>query len=189
MRLCSVEGCDRPHNAKGYCPMHYGRWRAHGDPLVTVQIFKHPDEATRKAKVREAQRRWRLANPDKMAAARAEWEKANPERRREHRRARKKLDPAANRAYVKRRYAIKKQLTVVHFTAEQLRQRLAFYGNLCWMCGVAADQIEHVKPLSKGGAHILCNLRPACGPCNSKKGNQWPYPSSSHGREAANIAA
>ncbi len=30
---CSVEGCDRPRDAKGFCPQHYHRWKFHGDPL------------------------------------------------------------------------------------------------------------------------------------------------------------
>lgn len=28
--LCTIEGCDKPIEAKGYCPMHYQRQRIHG---------------------------------------------------------------------------------------------------------------------------------------------------------------
>lgn len=31
-RPCSVEGCERPSAARGWCPAHYWRWRKHGDP-------------------------------------------------------------------------------------------------------------------------------------------------------------
>lgn len=32
MRVCSVEGCDRPHHAKGFCTMHHKRFWRYGDP-------------------------------------------------------------------------------------------------------------------------------------------------------------
>lgn len=32
-RTCSVVGCAEPHDARGYCGIHYMRWRRHGDPL------------------------------------------------------------------------------------------------------------------------------------------------------------
>lgn len=28
-----MDGCARPHDARGYCPVHYQRWRKYGDPL------------------------------------------------------------------------------------------------------------------------------------------------------------
>jgi hypothetical protein len=30
--LCSIEGCEGPVKARGWCTKHYMRWRAHGDP-------------------------------------------------------------------------------------------------------------------------------------------------------------
>lgn len=33
IKPCSVENCDHPHLARGYCSFHYGRWKATGDPL------------------------------------------------------------------------------------------------------------------------------------------------------------
>jgi len=34
MRTCSIDGCERKHNAHGYCQVHGMRVRRHGDPHV-----------------------------------------------------------------------------------------------------------------------------------------------------------
>lgn len=33
--ICSVEGCDKPTEARGWCHKHYQRWRSNGDPLIS----------------------------------------------------------------------------------------------------------------------------------------------------------
>jgi hypothetical protein len=35
-KRCSIDGCDRPHEAGGYCATHYQRFKRHGDPLMTM---------------------------------------------------------------------------------------------------------------------------------------------------------
>ena len=57
----------------------------------------------------------------------------------------------------------------------KVRQRTALFGHLCYLCGIPAQAIDHVKPLSKGGANWPSNLRPICNRCNSLKQAQWPY--------------
>jgi hypothetical protein len=36
--MCSIEGCDRPHKAKGYCAAHYKRFLTTGDPRADQPI-------------------------------------------------------------------------------------------------------------------------------------------------------
>jgi len=44
VRTCSVNGCDKLHNTRGFCNAHYARWRRYGDPLY----IPNPDESRRK---------------------------------------------------------------------------------------------------------------------------------------------
>lgn len=97
----------------------------------------------------ENQRRWRESNPERFAIL--------------------------NRANVNKRRVLMKDNQVIHFTAEQLASRLDYYGNKCWICKVGPyEHLDHVKPVSKGGAHMLANLRPACAKCNLSKKDKWP---------------
>lgn len=32
---CSIPDCPKPRRARGWCVMHYRRWKLHGDPMVT----------------------------------------------------------------------------------------------------------------------------------------------------------
>ena len=52
MRLCSMDGCRKRHEARGLCAMHYKRLRAHGDA----------NEVKIKKSARGEPMRWLLAN-------------------------------------------------------------------------------------------------------------------------------
>lgn len=41
-RRCTVEGCDRPMRARGWCTRHYQRWQRHGDPTIYVGYTGRP---------------------------------------------------------------------------------------------------------------------------------------------------
>jgi 5-methylcytosine-specific restriction endonuclease McrA len=58
----------------------------------------------------------------------------------------------------------------------QIEAKVAYWGGRCWICRGEWQEIDHVKPVSKGGANLLCNMRPICVRCNSRKRAQWPYP-------------
>lgn len=48
VRVCSVEGCDRPYEARGLCKMHWKRWRRAQDdrprerPRPRVRVLRKP---------------------------------------------------------------------------------------------------------------------------------------------------
>ena len=62
-------------------------------------------------------------------------------------------------------------------TSAQLSEQLIKFDNSCWICEVELTEVcwDHVQPLSKGGAHTLENLKPACRNCNSRKSVSWPF--------------
>lgn len=103
---------------------------------------------------------WAKANPDKRKIITAKWVQANLS--------------GKVRESVRRRYARRKGAVTIPFTPEQLRQRMAYWGNRCWICQGPHEAVDHVKPLTKGGPHMLANLRPICRSCNARKGSTWP---------------
>lgn len=42
-RICSVEGCENPSNARGWCKKHHKRWLKYGDPLTLRRREKNPE--------------------------------------------------------------------------------------------------------------------------------------------------
>lgn len=42
--VCAVDTCTAPRRARGWCAVHYARWRRHGDPTVVERIYRD-DEA------------------------------------------------------------------------------------------------------------------------------------------------
>lgn len=116
-----------------------------------------------RAKERTYQKQYRKEHPDTTSRLwRKRWKERYPEKVKELARIR------ANRRSARLRGA------GGNTTPEQLRARVEFYGGLCWMCGKVATEIDHVKPVAKGGAHMPCNLRPACSKCNRGKSDTWP---------------
>jgi 5-methylcytosine-specific restriction endonuclease McrA len=47
-------------------------------------------------------------------------------------------------------------------------------GHTCQYCGRPAENIDHVHPRSRGGAHEWENVVAACMRCNSRKGDRTP---------------
>lgn len=35
MKKCSIEGCVKPSQKRGWCDVHYYRWRVNGDPMIS----------------------------------------------------------------------------------------------------------------------------------------------------------
>lgn len=124
--------------------------------------------------------RWRRENPERDLQNVRNYIAAHPEWLKEARRRRRMENPestrARDRARSARYNARKVNAPAVPFTVEQLASKVTYWGGRCWICGGNWNAIDHVKPLARGGSHMLCNLRPICTGCNSKKGSKWPIP-------------
>lgn len=232
--ICSVEDCPKDASKRGWCEMHYRRWRLYGDlnrgrlprpTLTEKRCFRCRDvkpvsefyfghgrnrngyssyckpcfglrceesrqrhlakrQAAQRARYWAQRERWRkydherywndparreskrgdyTRHREKRQASVLAWKLANPERFRDI----QKLNYA-------RRRAAKQASASARVTPEALALKVAYWGDRCWVCKRAWSEIDHVKPISKGGSHFLCNLRPICRRCNAKKSARWP---------------
>jgi hypothetical protein len=41
---CQVPGCNNPHQARGYCSLHYNRLKKNGNPMTVKQMWKSDQE-------------------------------------------------------------------------------------------------------------------------------------------------
>ena len=118
---------------------------------------------------------WHRTHPDRIAETKQRWLESNPQKRRQSSSEYTKRNRGKASEQTRRYRALKRDLTIVPFTAEQLEQRFSMFAG-CWICGRSDTRLEadHVKPVAVGGAHVLANLRPACRSCNARKGKKWP---------------
>lgn len=194
IRICAAPGCgaDISHRVKQarHCSTRCGNratqaryLEAHGNAPRKANSAAWYAANSELAKERASV--WCANNPDRVRLSRANRiDKIHAyDRRRNSRSDRREAAMGwrrINRQRVNenenRRKARKLALTVVPFTKVQMKEKLAYWGNKCWMCGSVAQSVDHVKPLSKDGPHMLANLRPACKSCNSRKGASWYGP-------------
>ena len=77
-----------------------------------------------------------------------------------------------------------------HFTLEEWLALLEFYGHRCLRCGSREGiiTVDHVIPLSLGGANTIDNIQPLCEGCNLLKGQGTTDYRPSHTREGVQMA-
>ena len=130
------------------------------------------------------QKQWRLNNKDKVLIIQRKSYSKNIQKNRESV-SKLRLNNLDKKRSNNTQYKARKRNNNYEFYTEQ--QVLDAYGFLCHLCGIAIDMtaprrsglknwemglhIDHVIPLSKGGADSLVNVRPSHGLCNSKKNN------------------
>lgn len=116
--------------------------------IVRGSRAKNPDV------YREINRRYREANPDRRQECFRNWCKDNPDKIRALKQKRRALQKGAEG----------------FFTAEDIASIVERQGGKCAYCQKTRKlTVDHIIPLSKGGANWPDNICMACGSCNSKK--------------------
>lgn len=101
-------------------------------------------------------------NREKCNTKAAAWAKANKGKRN-----------VISRHYKARRRSTEK----AGVTGGMVAAWLAAQDKVCFYCSAPCPDsfhVDHFFPLAKGGAHVLTNLRIACGPCNRRKSAKLP---------------
>ena len=130
-------------------------------------------------KIADRMNEWRKANPDydkvyyaanveKIAARKNIYYAANAEEIVARNKAWREANPEKKAALEHRRRARLANATVEDLDIMEVWER---DGHTCVYCGATESlSLDHIKPLSKGGAHSADNLCIACASCNSSKG-------------------
>lgn len=151
--------------------------REHGLALNRRWVAENPERRAR------SNRDWWQANREHVAERRRKWLRDNPsyysnryienrDAMLEQNRAWRRDNPDKSRLKNMLRYARKRNAETSSFSDDDLLAAWAAAGidaRLCTYCTGAADQWDHVTPLSKGGAHAVENYLPSCKVCNQRK--------------------
>lgn len=139
-------------------------------------VLRRADRQRNLESYRRSAREYARNNKEKVWEVSYKWRRENPERSAAIDRRARLSNPHAVRQRKALRRLREKNATAFPIPDALVQAKMHFWGNRCWICQGAFESIDHVKPISKGGLHILANLRPTCGRCNSSKGAKWPYP-------------
>ena len=143
---------------KNYYKIHQETIKAKAIKHSKAYYKKHKEE------IRIRQSQYYVAHKEQFKIRREAWKVTHVEECRTQDSARQK-----------RRRAFKSNAEVNDFTHQQWITLQEVFKHRCAYCGCRAKghlTQDHITPLSKGGAHTLSNIIPACQKCNSKKGTK-----------------
>jgi len=164
---CSIDGCDRPVVGRGWCSMHWQRWKTHGDPGGARSLREVPTTGHRCTGCGEAKgpeefylRSGRPgSNPERKPMSRCKaclkassvaWQAGHRERMRE-----------VNSAYAKRN-ARRRKLYTYGLTEAELAALEEEQGGACRICGDVVAEGLVIDHCHREG-HVRGLL---CGACN-----------------------
>ena len=106
-----------------------------------------------------------------------EWHEKNRDRRKECARIVYANNPGKSRNKINTRRSLRSNNGIKTVSAQEIAQIIAMPCTACNECG--PSEVDHIVPLSRGGAHRIGNLMPLCRKCNCSKSNmlyiEWKY--------------
>lgn len=183
--ICSVDGCEKAKWAQGLCPMHRYRLRRRGEvgsatpelgPVSGPCRIHDCNRPARNGQYQLCQPHYlRLLRHGDPLGGRA-FVGIHPHCTVGDCRAEHYARGLCQRHWSKLTGPLKKRQRKSApgaATPEQVLARMAYFGFQCWLCGGPFEDVDHVKPIAKGGSNWPANLRPSCHSCNSRKRSRW----------------
>ena len=191
----SCQALYRENNKERYAEYHKRYQQVNKESILerTKQYHKenkeHKNEYNKqyykdnKESFAEQSKQYQQENKERLAEYNKQYRKNNKELLAEYKKQYSQENPEKCVIYKQRREARKRQLDST-LTFEQWENIKQDFNHKCAYCGKEDKlQQEHLLPLSKGGEYTHNNIIPACGSCNSGKGNklfhEW-YPKYKH---------
>lgn len=159
----------------------FGRNRAAYDGLQTwCQVCRRSYHSQNRAEINARVKQRKDRDRDVERRKSQAWRDANREAIREYTRAyrQENIDAIQARAW-KSRYEHRARSAGYTPIAVLLTRQdvITTYGDRCAYCGGDFEELDHFTPVTKGGQHVLGNVRPSCRTCNRRKynvdGTEW----------------
>lgn len=165
----------------------YAKYYATGAGQETIKAYRFKN----RPRANVASKKWRTCHPEKRAGIAARWVRENKERDRSnktvYRAANRELYRASHRKW-RKKYPDKAKANWKlnkarrkgaegHFTADDIAKIRRQQKDKCAACLCKLNgggQLDHIKPIARGGTNWPHNLQWLCGPCNRAKWHKDP---------------
>ena len=150
------------------------KWRKENPERALLLSLKWNRE--HKEKMQEINRAYYARNKERKAAEKRAYRAAHPERENETKRRWYKNNPDVARVAQMRKRLRRRKLEVGTVTSSAIAKLVMLQKGKCYWCHgpYGKFHVDHVWPLSKGGAHNDGNIVLSCVKCNLSKRDKLP---------------
>lgn len=155
------------------------KWRDNPKKKISDKRYRESEKGLIKARIRAKE--FRKRNPEYVKKV-AEIQKKEKRWLTEEYRIKNKVSKKKYRQTIKGKVAnknakVKRRSYLVNvgkFTKGEWEKKLREFNHRCAYCENNVKlEVDHIKPISKGGMNTIDNIQPLCRSCNSKKSNKY----------------